>query len=84
MAIPTGGKMMPLVTTEHDYIYYGQATYSWAIPKLVGFFALALQIQPDLTYDEFIELAISTKKEQNGITLFNMEGIINKLNKKIK
>jgi len=77
--------MTPLVTTEHDYLYCGQATYSWAIPKLTGFFALALQIQPDLTYDEFIELAISTKIEQNGITLFNMPGIINKLtNSKIK
>ena len=84
IAIITGCKMTPLVTTEHDYLYCGQATYSWAIPKLVGFFALALQIQSDLTYDEFIELAISNKKEQDGITLFNMEGIINKLNKKIK
>lgn len=85
IAIITGGKMTPLVTTEHDYLYCGQATYSWAIPKLTGFFALALQIQPDLTYDEFIELAISTKIEQNGITLFNMPGIINKLtNSKIK
>ena len=84
IAIITGGKMTPLVTTEHDYLYCGQATYSWTIPKLVGFFALALQIQPDLTYDEFIELAIDTKKEQDGIILFDIEGIINKLNKKIK
>lgn len=85
IAIITGGKMTPLVTTEHDYLYCGQATYSWAIPKLVGFFALALQVKPELTYLEFIELAKLTKKEKNGIILFNMTGIINELNKnKIK
>ena len=85
IAIITGGKMTPLVTTEHDYLYCGQATYSWAVPKLSGFFALALQIKPNLTYDEFVELAIDTTIEKDGIKLFNMEGIVNRLNnKKIK
>lgn len=85
IAIITGGKMTPLVTTEHDYLYCGQATYSWSIPKLSGFFALALQIEPNLTYDEFVDLSIDTAIEKDGIKLFNMEGIVNKLNnKKIK
>ena len=85
IAIITGGKMTPLVTTEHDYLYCGQATYSWAVPKLSGFFALALQIEPNLTYDEFVDLSIDTAIEKDGIKIFNMEGIVNKLNnKKIK
>ena len=80
IAIPTGGRMTPLVTTENDYLYCGQATYSWSIPLIAGYFAMALQINPNLTYNEFVELAKSTKKEQNGIYLFNITGIIDELN----
>lgn len=79
IAISTGGKMTPLVTTTSDYLYCGQATYSWAIPKLSGYFALALQLNPDLTYQEFEQLAIDTAKEINGIKMFNINGIIEKL-----
>lgn len=79
IAIPTGGKMTPLVTTTSDYLYCGQATYSWSIPILTGCFALALQLNPDLNYEEFIELAHKTKKEVDGIMLFNINGIIEQL-----
>jgi hypothetical protein len=81
ISIPTGGKMTPLVTTESDYLYCGQSTFSWSIPILSGYFALALQVNPDLTYNEFVELAKRTKIEKDGITLFNITGIINELSK---
>lgn len=86
IAVLTGGKAAPLVTTENDYIYYGQATYSWSIPILSGYFALALQINPDLTYDEFVALAHKLKKEENGIIICNITGIIEELKntKKLK
>ena len=67
IAIKTGGKMTPLVTTENDYLYCGQASYSWSIPILAGYFILALQVNPDLTYDEFLDLARTTAKNENGI-----------------
>lgn len=81
IAVSTGGKMTPLVTTKDDYLYCGQATYSWSIPVLAGYFALTLQVNPDLTYNEFLELAHKTKKNENGITLFNINGVIDELNK---
>lgn len=79
IAIITGGKMTPLVTTEDDYLYCGHSTYSWSIPKLVGFFALTLQVSPNLTYDEFVLLAISTKIQQDNMVLFNIDDITNQL-----
>ena len=79
IAIPTGGKMTPLVTTTNEYLYCGQATYSWAIPKLSGYFALALQVNNNLTYEEFEQLAIETAKKINGIKIFNIIGIIKKI-----
>lgn len=81
IAIKTGGKMTPLVTTEKDYLYCGQATYSWSIPILAGYFILALQIKPELTYDEFVDLARTTVKNENGIMLFDIVSVINELNK---
>lgn len=81
IAIPTGGKMTPLITTENDYLYCGQATYSWSIPILAGYFALALQVNPNLTYDEFVELAHRTKKNKDGVMLFDIVGVIEQLNK---
>lgn len=81
IAIPTGGKMTPLVTTENDYLYCGQATYSWSIPILAGYFTLALQINPDLTYDTFVDLVRKTVKNENGIMVFNIEGVIEELKK---
>lgn len=81
IAVQTGGKMTPLVTTENDYLYCGQSTYSWSIPTLAGHFALALQVNPNLTYNEFVELTNKTKKNENGIILFSINGIINELNK---
>lgn len=81
IAIKTGGKMTPLVTTENDYLYCGQATYSWSIPILAGYFTLTLQINPDLTYDEFIDLARKTVKNENGIMVFNINGVIEELKK---
>ncbi len=86
MTISTGGKMTPLVTTKNDYLYCGQATYSWSIPKLAEFFALALQLKPDLTYDEFVDISNETKQINNEITFFNINGVINYLkeNKKTR
>lgn len=86
ITVPTGGKMTPLITTKNDYLYCGQATYSWSIPIISGYFALALQVNPDLTYDQFVELAYKTKAEQDGIKIFNINGVIEQLkrNKSIK
>lgn len=81
IAVPTGGRMTPLVTTENEYLYCGQATYSWSIPTLCGYFALVLQVNPNLTYDEFVKLARETVKNENGIALLNINGIIEELNK---
>ena len=82
--IPTGGKMTPLVTTENEYLYCGQATYSWAIPKLSGYFALALQVNNNLTYEEFEQLAIATATKKDDLKFFNINGILEKLKENLK
>ena len=84
IAIPTSGKMTPLVTTEDEYLYYGQATYSWSIPMLSGYYALALQVNPNLSFDEFVELAKDNIKIQDNIKVLDIEDMIKKLSNNSK
>ena len=73
IAIPTGG-VIPLHETENDYKYEGDVNVSWSIPVLSGLFSIALQIKPDITFDEFNEIVIENKKiDKDGRTLFDID-----------
>jgi len=43
-----------------DYAFDRQGGKSWAVPYLVGVYALALQVRPDLTPEAFFEAAAGT------------------------
>jgi hypothetical protein len=50
-ASPTGPEM---------YVFYRQAGLSWTIPYIAGVYALAAQVEPDITPDRFWALAMKT------------------------
>ena len=65
---------------ESDYTYWGEGGFSWAIPYLAGVYALGLQIDPDLSFDKFIELVKETEeKNADGIGVINPVKVINKV-----
>lgn len=77
IAIPTGGKLYPSPFGESDYWYKSNSTYSWAIPKLCGLFALCLEANPQLSYDEFVRISNETTITNNeGVTTINPVGIV--------
>ena len=79
IAIPFTG-ITPLWNTEHDYKIGGDTSYSWAIPRLSGIYALCLQLKPKMTLDELLELIIETKNiTEDGIQIINPQGMIEKL-----
>jgi hypothetical protein len=43
-----------------DYVYYGEGGWSWSIPYLAGMYALACQVDPDITPQEFWSTALQT------------------------
>ena len=49
-------------TAAEDYAFYRQGGWSWSIPYLGGMYALAAQIKPDITPEEFWETALETGK----------------------
>lgn len=62
----TGGKVVASYLTEKDYLYDPVGSASYSIPQLSGLYALALQLNPQLSYELFIEIckenAVSNKK----------------------
>lgn len=65
----------------NDYAVYSSGGWSWTIPYIAGVYALACQVDPDITYDEFWSIALETGKSVmiKGIDgqEYAMEKIIN-------
>jgi hypothetical protein len=47
-------------TGIEDYVYYRQGGWSWSIPYLAGMYALAAQVKPEITPEEFWQTALNT------------------------
>ncbi len=44
----------------NEYVFYREGGWSWSIPYIAGVYALAAQVKPTLTPDEFWSLALKT------------------------
>jgi hypothetical protein len=47
-------------TGPHDYVFYRSGGMSWAAPYLAGLYALACQVKPTITPEEFIDITHRT------------------------
>ena len=43
-----------------EYVFYRIGGFSWAIPYIAGGYALAVQVEPEITPERFWDLAIKT------------------------
>ncbi|MCJ7677938.1 MAG: hypothetical protein MUO35_09485, partial [Anaerolineales bacterium] len=43
-----------------EYAFYRSGGWSWSIPYIAGVYALAAQVRPDITPDEFWSTALAT------------------------
>ena len=60
LAVPNDYRVVASPTGEKDYAAYSNGGLSWAVPYLAGIAALAKQVKPDLTPDEFLDVARKT------------------------
>jgi subtilisin family serine protease len=44
----------------NEYVFYRQGGFSWAVPYIAGVYALAAQVEPDITPERFWKLAMKT------------------------
>ena len=78
--IPTDYRTRASFRNDTDYIYEEEGGMSWEIPYLAGIAALALQKNPNFTFEEFNKLVISTATPiDKGFKVINPTGILDSL-----
>ena len=56
---------------EREYAYFAEGGMSWTVPYVAGLYALACQVKPEVTYEEFLTAAQATA---NPISIWPEEG----------
>jgi hypothetical protein len=60
LLVPMDARTTASPTCINDYAFYGQGGWSWSIPYLAGMYALAWQVNPGITPQEFWSIALQT------------------------
>lgn len=60
LCVPMDGFTTASPTGNEDYCFYHNCGLSWATPYLAGAYALACQADPDITFEEFYNIAMDT------------------------
>jgi hypothetical protein len=60
LLVPMDSRTTASPTGTEDYVFYREGGWSWSIPYLAGVYALAVQVKPDITAEEFWETALNT------------------------
>ena len=63
--IPMDSRTTASPTGNTDYVFYREGGWSWSIPYIAGAFALACQVDPQVTPDLFWRTAMTTGKTVN-------------------
>ncbi len=81
--VPCDYRTMASKEGDNEYRYEEKGGWSWAIPYFAGVFALALQVNPNLTDDEFLEIVKETAgQNKKGIKVINPGGIVREVRKR--
>ena len=63
LMVPMDFRATASPTGTEDYVNYINGGLSWATPYLAGVYALARQVKPDITPEEFYTLAMETSSD---------------------
>ena len=66
ICVPIDSRTTLGMQNENDFVYFGEGGLSWSSPWLAGAYALALQVDPQLSPEEFLKLVYETGHESNG------------------
>jgi hypothetical protein len=60
LLVPMDSRTTASPTGSEDYVFYREGGWSWSIPYLAGMYALAAQVNPEITPEEFWNAALNT------------------------
>jgi hypothetical protein len=61
--VPMDSRTTASWTGIHDHVFFSIGGGSWTMPYLAGIYALAAQVQPTITPEKFLSLAIKTGRK---------------------
>lgn len=76
LMVPMDGRTIAGFTGKKDYIWNYEGGLSWTCPYVAGLYALAAQVKPDITPDEFLKAAYNSADSKE----IKEDGKIYKLN----
>ena len=90
LLVPMNSRTTASPMGKDEYAFYRMGSESWTIPYLAGMYALAAQVDPEITPERFWELALQTGRSVNitgtsGIytlgPVLDPEGLVEELEK---
>jgi hypothetical protein len=60
LLVPMDSRTTASPTGDDEYVFYAQGGWSWAIPYIAGLYALAVQVDPEITPERFWRIAMET------------------------
>jgi hypothetical protein len=60
LLVPMDSRTMACARGSDKYVFFGVGGYSWVPPYLAGVYALAAQVEPEITPERFWALAVKT------------------------
>jgi len=67
LLVPMDSRTTASPTGPSDYVFYSQGGWSWCIPYIAGLYALACQVDPDMTPERFWAEALRTARSNPRI-----------------
>ena len=74
--VPAGGRTLAGFCGHDNYVYTGTGGLSWSTPYLVGVYAMAKQVYPNLTPDHFFDVVRSTGQRKEADSENNHDIVI--------
>ncbi len=60
LLVPMDRRAVASPAGPEEYAYFAEGGSSWTVPWIAGLYALACQVKPDVTFDEFTQAAQAT------------------------
>ncbi len=80
LLVPMDSRTTASPTGPNDYVFYRVGGWSWSIPYIAGLYALACQVDPDITSEKFWSVALKTGDTvtvRKGLSFHRLGKIVN-------
>jgi len=76
VVVPAGSRTTAATLGDSDYIYWSSGGLSWTMPYVLGLYAIAIQINPELTQDDLRALIVDTAYRNQDMPIVNPVGFV--------